>query len=138
MPWAEGDPASGLDLAHPLIHAPRSLRRIEEHVLEKSLWSQPRRCAPGQQRLGLAREQQFVFLSRVEERFHSKSIPNKDQPSPIPEGSREHSVEALEKARAFAGKADEQDLGIRRRAKPVPTPDEIASEFSVVVDLPIE
>src|SRR5438128_1232024 len=35
-------------VGHPLIHAPRSLRRIEEHVLEKSLWPQPRRCAPGQ------------------------------------------------------------------------------------------
>src|SRR5439155_26589361 len=93
-----------------------------------------------EQRLDLGREQEVARRRGVVERLDSEPVARAEQAAQpaIPDGEREHALNAFETALAPPSVRLEQHLGIGARAEPAARPLQLAPQLAMVVDLAIE
>src|SRR6058998_1733430 len=107
---------------------------VEDRAL---VWRGPE--ASRQQALDLGGEGEAYAVPVVVERFHSHAVPRAEEPAAIsvPDGEREHPIEARDTELAPLPVGCEQDLRVRRRAEPVAFLFQLVTKFNVIVDLTV-
>ena len=93
----------------------------------------------GQEGLGLGGERQAIAIEPVVQRLLAESIPGDEQPLSrrVPQGEREHPVEAFHARRTPLPVGGEDDLGVALAAEGVAPGRQLGLQLAVVVDLAV-